>query len=391
MIPITKKNKFLLKPNKKTNKSRSIIKIFFLLLVFIILALYLFISRSLFHNLNILDLFKDTFCSFGPGDGFPISTNGFINTVNFGISGRTALVLSNTEFSYISPKSKIISKINHNFSNPLMISSGKRTLIFDCGGIDFKIVTKSRVIINDKTEQKITAAAISPCGVFGFITESDEYNCEMLIIDQNNKKKYKYYFSKLHVSDIAISTNGCSAIICGFCVENNEIKSIIQILNFKSKTPEFTHEVLNNPIISVNYFSNGNAVLVGEKSLIFINKNKNIKEFSYDSKQLCFASVNNEIGIAISVSPMNDERDQQILILSKNGKKILFIETNKKLKSLVFSDNYISVLSENKALIYNLNGNLNFQKKVPIATKKIAAFSGSKAFVLGEGEVDLLS
>jgi hypothetical protein len=310
--------------------------------------------------------------------------------VNFAVSSRTVLLLSDSEFISIAPSSKIIFKIRHNFSNPLMKKGNWKTLIFDLGGKNFKIVTKSKLIESGETEQKIIAASISERETYGFLTESDEYYSEMAVFGANKEKKYKYYFAKFHAIDIAIGKNGDSAAVCGIAAVDNEIRSVIYIFDFKSKTPKFTYEFKNNIITSIDCFSNGTFAAIGEKAAMFVNKKGEIKEFNYNSKQICLTSLDKSFGIAISLSSTFDERVQQIAVLNKKGKLISNIETDKKLKSIELMGDRICVLSENQISVYGAGGKLRRQTKVPVASKKAGTISDSKAVLLGDGEIDLI-
>jgi hypothetical protein len=355
-----------------------------------VLIVFLNTPKVLFYPDNVLMLFRDKILSFGFGSGFPISLNQDVNPLNFEIIDNTAMILGSSEFISVSPSSKIIFRTGHSFSCPLMKKSRCRALISDCGGNDFKIVSRSKVYKTGKTENNIISSSISEIENYCFLTDSDGYCCEMVVFGlHDDKKKYRYCFSQLHAVDIAINESGKNVAVCGFYASDNEIKSVVQIFDIESKEPKFTYESKDNILISLCYFSNNEIVAIGDRLAIFVDSHNKIKEFNYDSKQFCLASIDKDFGLILSLSATFDERNQQVFVLKKNGKLVSRINTEKRIKSLFFAKKRIMCLSENQVSVFDVSGNLRWKKRVPVTTKKSLLISNSKAFLLGNREISL--
>ncbi|MDR2074301.1 MAG: DUF5711 family protein [Oscillospiraceae bacterium] len=354
------------------------------------LLIFFFINHNLFYPNNISCFLKNKIAEFGCGPGFPVEFEGEnVEIGNFSSVDGDCIILSDTSYTVLNKTAKAMISENHNLSNPKMKISRLRNLIYDCGGNDFRIMSKSEQIFKGKLEQNITSAAISERDTYGFITDSNTYNSEMIIFDGNKKQKYKFYFARIYASDIAIKADGKQAAVCGLESSSGTASSMIYVFDYKSEIPKFTFNFPGNMIISIDYLSNGNIVAIGSKSSIFIDSHGEVNEFNYRNYATpCTICVDKYSGIALTFSKTYDERNQNIILLDKKGSLVSEIETGRRLRSISRRHQSVAVLSENKVLVYNTYGHLKFECNVPSSVERIELISNFNLNLLGKGNVE---
>jgi len=350
-----------------------------ILLTLVSLMFFILINRDVFFSKNIAE------------NSFESESKeiGEVNSKNFVNFGDDVAILSDSEFTIFSNNFKKKLNLKHNFSSPIIKNTSFNALIFDNFSDNYKITNKSKVLYSGNTSKKIINGAISEKGNYLFITESDEYCCEMLVLDSNHNKKYKYYFSKIYVTDVSITRNGDTASICGIKAENGKITSVVQIFDFKSEKPIFNCEFGDNLFISIYFFDNKNLIAVGKDFAVSI-KNFGIKinKFYYSGMVPCLVSFDKK-AVAISFSMTDNEMNQNIVILDKNCNIVSKFSTEKLLKSIFLKNKRITVMYENEIVTYKLDGKICYQKKIPFNSKSFKVIKNN-TFLLGNGEIQII-
>ena len=347
------------------------------------LSAFILLNKNILFSNNFIYCLEDFVNKKNQSSNSYIETDDIIqnNFINF---GKDLSCISKSKFMILSHNLKKKLEIKHNFNFPVVKNSKYKSLIFDSDGKNYIVTSKSKILYEGKLDQKIITAKISERDNIVFLTESDEYCCEIRVLTLNGNEKFRYCFAKFYLTDVSINDKGNKVAICGLISENNKIKSIIQIFDIDTGSSIFCKEFENNKFLSINFFNNKNLMAIGSNIAVSIkNLGKRTKTFDYFKKNLCFYSFDKNSGAALSFSPTNDGRNQYILILNKNCKQKSKIETEKKLKSLCFKNGTILALSDSQSLVYKFNGKICYQKKVPINCKKVTYCNGSKFYVLG--------
>jgi hypothetical protein len=166
---------------------RRIKKISFVLIIGILLIMWF--SLNHFHPDNIINRLEDMVNSFGKGSGFPYDISHHkIKNNNFIVHSGNVLFLSDSSFVALNGSAKQICVKNHNFSNPAFKCCGGRYIIYDMGGNSYRIDTLSKTLYKSSCENKIVCCDISETGMYGILSESNDFLNEMIIYDTAKKE-----------------------------------------------------------------------------------------------------------------------------------------------------------------------------------------------------------
>ena len=349
-----------------------------------------FLNKNIFYSDNLRNYLDDLLSRRNKSMNSVVETD-LILPNNFIEFDHDLSAISGSKYMVLSSNLKKIMDINHNFRFPVVKNSRFKSLLFDADGQEYFITTKSKVLQKGKTDKKIITGKISERDNLVFLTESDEYCCEILVLSLNGEEKFKYFFANAYLTDVSINDKGDKIAICGLKSENEIIKSVIQIFDFNSETPIFNQEFENNKFFSIDFFNDKDLMAIGDNISVSVKDlGAKVDHFDYYNKNLCLYSFDKKSGAALSFSPNNDGRNQYIIMLNKSCKQTAKIETERKLKSLYRKKGTIVALSESKAMIFKLGGKIKHQKKVPVNCRKLVYANSSKLYALGNNEISMI-
>ncbi len=336
---------------------------FFLLIILVSTLVFGYMNRRLFEPENFRYAVRDFKSSIKGEKVKSLSFRSF-SKENVAFFDNDLAILTDSSFTVLTQRFRKKFEIKHNFKSPVLKCSKYKSLIFDSEGYNYIVTNRFESINEGKVKNKIITGEISEKDNIIFITESDEYFCEMAVINVSGEYKFRYFFANTYVIDVSINDIGDKIAICGMKSENGVIKSIVQIFDIKSETPVFSKE-FEDKFMSINFFDDRDCMLIGNKSIICVkNVGEEILEIKHN-KQTCLFSFDKSFGLAVSISPSNDYRNQTIMIINKSCQKISEINTRKNLKSIYFKNKIVTTMSENQATAVKLNGKIISKSKVP--------------------------
>lgn len=368
-------------------------KYIFGILICNFLILTIWVNRVNFYPENFILWVQGRIASAKFGGKFPCDIKGNkISYENFKFFDNNMVVLSDGAYNIVGKNGSIIRAESHNFSNPSLKTSGIRSIIFDCGGKDYKIESTAQTIYSGESEKKIISCDISDVGSYIIAQESTSHLSEIIVYEKNNSEKYRYFFSEYYLTDVAIDTFGKNAVISTISCIDETVSSRVYLLNFKSLSPKAEYDLNDNMVTQIRYTSNGNIIAIGDKYTAFINiKSGNVKKVFYKNKILKFFDYSPENGICCCLSSsVNDSNDDEILMLNQDGKQIFKTKCKENFIGVSYNGLKTIGLSENKLLILNSFGNITGYLNINSNIKKAIINSNSKIYTMEYGKIDKL-
>lgn len=346
---------------KKEPKLVSDLKNIALMLLFCFLFLFFFANRAKFYPENIILYLEGKFKSVSFEYSFPAEIEGQTAIVDENIKtlGGDPVVLSGTSFNVFNGFGKLLRTEKHNLATPRFKTGGIRAILYDVGGKNFQVQSVAKTLFKSRSNENILSCDIAESGNYATLTESHGYLSEVKIYNHENTEKYKYCFSECHASDVSVHPTDNKCLVSGISFANGKINSLIYALDFKSEKPENVFSLDENTVMHVHYFQNGNILAIGDKYAAVINqKTKHIQKFDFSNLgYFKFYSFTKEYGAVFCFSEsFGKKNDDKLILLDNFGKTGNPIQTNASLKKIAHCKNRIAGLSNEKILIYSLDG-----------------------------------
>lgn len=266
---------------------------------------------------GILVSVKNAVTMLGSGS-YPITLSGS-KTVVAVSRGNYYYVLSNTHLTAFSNSGKELFDYEHGFENPVLKTGAGGALVYDQGGKELLLFDLKGFKNSIKTEKSILTANISNSGYFAVATDSDKYASAVTVYKNNGKSVYEWYSAEDTVNAVALSKNGKKLAVAVFNSKNGEFVSKVNVLNFKSATPEYTETFEKTLIYNLDSaFSSYFSVITENKIKVIRWGSYKSKEYKSDYSLSVFKPYSS--GYVAVFNRQSDRNDNKIAVFSKNGK-----------------------------------------------------------------------
>ncbi len=374
---------------KRNGIKQKKLKRIFLIIFLSSACVFLLVNMESFSPMNIESCIKEVTSKNLNSFNFPYKIVGRnLYCENFKDLDKGVALVSDTCFECFNSKGRRLNRVQHGFQLPILKSSQSRALVYDLGGKNFEINSRSSNIYKGVADNSIITANVCDNGTYGIVTEYKGFLSQMNIYAKNNREIFKYDFANHYITDIAFSKNGKLVAAVGATSNEGTLSSSLYVFNYKESKPKLKFDYDDNMFISVSYLSNGNIIAVGNKLVSVINVYKGTKsDYNYEGKSLTAFDINESDGIVFSLSISEDGSDSELYFINKKGKLEKNIKTRNNIKSISIKCGKIACLSYGEVYMYNFSLDLLGQFNVGMDARKIILDYGKSIYILGLNEV----
>lgn len=296
-------------------------------------------------------------------------------------------VLSNSHLTAFSNSGKTVFNFEHGFEKPVLKTSAGGALVYNQGSKEVLVFDINGLKHSFLAENNILAANISNLGSFAVATVSDKYASAVTVYNNNAKKIYEWYSAEDTVNAVALSKNGKKLAVSVFNSQNGEFVSKVNVLNFKSATPEYSEAFENTYVYNLHSdFSNGFAVITSNKIKFIKWRGFKFNEYKSDYTLSIFKSFKN--GYVAVFNRQSDKTDNKIAVLSSNGKIKYEVTYSGIISDITVSGSHIYCMSDTEILVVNKDGNLASKTNFGFGGVGISVLSSNQAAVITDNKIE---
>lgn len=284
---------------------------------FAAIVLVIFLIFEMILPAGVIQTLSNLTAVIGTGS-YPISIPGS-ETINTVPVNNYYFCLTDTHLNAFSNSGKQLFSEVHGFEKPVLKVSGGRALLYDQGGVQSLIFDLNGVKTTVDTEKDIIAGDISDSGYYSLVTYSDKYASVVNVYNKNNSIIYEWYSAEDIVNNICLSSNGKKMVISTFNSKDGIFTSKVNVINYKTATPEFSKEYNGTLIYGINRSNKTYFNVINSNGIEHIKwSNHKITNYSNNYPIAIYRKCN---GVNVGVFCRNsDKTDNQISIFLKNGK-----------------------------------------------------------------------
>ncbi|MEG0570790.1 MAG: DUF5711 family protein [Oscillospiraceae bacterium] len=334
---------------RRRRRKRFYKKIIAAVLILAMLTLVLFIVKVYLDG----DIFKPTDSS--QATSFPLTLKDEqlmdIYKVN-----KSLATLSKSGVKFYDQNGKEGYKFVHGYTNPIIDSNDKRTIVFDAGSNKIRVDTIKDKVGEIKTDGNILFAKMSNAENFAVVTSSERYASVVTVYDKKLKPIFEWSNANEQVISLCFSKNNKSFYAATLVSFDGILGINIYKLNISEEKEIFKTEVKNIVPLSMDYKDEDNITIVGKDSAVTVDMNGAVKNsYIYNQKLLGF---DNSLSSACVIA-LEDvlENKTKIVTLDNIGKEAKSLTIDDKIKDINVSQTRIAVLG--KHTLYNCDLSLN--------------------------------
>lgn len=285
---------------------------------------------------------------------YPISISG---THHLGLTttNQCYFDLSDTHISAYSNAGKQLFSHAHGFEKPILATSAGRVLLYNQGGTELYIFDLYGLKSTVSTKKNIICATISDSGNYAVATHSDKYATAVTVYNKRGKMIYEWYSAEDVVNNVVLSSNGKKIAVSTFSSNSGLFNAKVNILNYKSATPEYTKTYDKMLVLGLKNSNRSNLCVIKSNGVDHLRwSGKRIKEYNNDYTISQFR-VNSSYNVSVFCRE-NDKTDNQIVLFSKSGKVKHTVKYKGIIKDIQVKGSSIYCINDSQVFVINFNG-----------------------------------
>lgn len=221
---------------------------------------------------------------------YPIDISKKTNT-KIGSLGNGWTLFADTEFYVYDQSGDISFSVQATYSNPIITSAGKRTLIYDLGGYNFMVCSSKKQVFSKKLTNQILLGAIGADGSVAIVTSTDKYSSYLTVYDRNGSEIFHWADGNM-ITAISIDDSGKGCLVSSTYARGGEFNSCVTALDFSSTDIKFKTAPVKALTFALGHCGDG-FWLIADDALYRFSKDGDIdftEKFDFDLVSYSFSN-----------------------------------------------------------------------------------------------------
>lgn len=317
---------------------------------------------------------------------YPISLSGS-QTLNVVPMDNYYFRLSDTNISAYSNAGKELFTEAHGFEKPVLTVSKGRALVYNQGGNQAHIYDLKECKATVETENEIICGAISDSGNYALATYSEKYASAVSVYNTRNKVIFEWYSAEDTVNNVAVSGNGKKIAVSTFDSSSGVFNSKVNIINYKSATPEHTKTYEDCLVYGLKSSNTGRFCVIKSNGIDFIKwSNYKLAEYKNDYTVSMFRA-NSSVNVAVFCRE-SDKTDNQIIIFSKSGKVKKTVRYKGVINDIQVKGSNIYCINDTEVSVLDFEGVIKHTANYGFGGVGIAVTAANTVAVVSDSDIE---
>lgn len=286
---------------------------------------------------------------------FPISITNDDIDYQFGKMGNNFVMLSDTHMYIYSVNGELKDTRQHDYSNSILKTSNKRSLVYESGGKNFKVEGSRSTIYTKAVDSSIIFARINEKGYVAVITTAEMYSCELTIYNEHGEEIYNRGCVD-RIEDLCFTNNNDGCIVATVDALGGQIVSKVVYLNFTNQDETWTTEPIETLCLDIEITEDNNIFLFGDTKCAYYDMQGNqLGGYSYKNDLI---SGYSDVGKCAIIFENEERRKTTMLLIGNYDATPIEIVVDNDIKKIYIEDNLIYILRNTALETYNFEGTL---------------------------------
>ncbi|MCR4594441.1 MAG: DUF5711 family protein [Clostridiales bacterium] len=343
--------------------NKRMLKIAAIIIVALVLIVLAFAKVGNITLSSITDSISAAFSGLGSGDGYPMEVSGG-DITDIDITSSDLVMVYDDAVRIFDSTAKNISEISHAYKRPVADCQSGKILLFDIGGKNFRVQSKTRVLYEKTMAYMILTGAMGKDGSVAIASRTNGAESMLTVFDYKNREVFKWECSKEQIVACDISDNGKLYACAVLGVDNGSVYSKLYLFKKNEDKAYASFDYPDSSIAKVEFLSDDTLMVFGNDMCQIIEGEK-VKEkidVSVNTPSMLYVSEKNTAVLVLSKYSSTTEKIVEVY--DKSGDKLFDAEVSGIIKSVSTDGKYIAVLTDKQVFIYDKEGEICGSHKV---------------------------
>ena len=299
---------------------------FGLLQVFLYLALLAFVAVSFLTNTelityqNLYYFVKDLNATTETVDVLHSDAVSYPTDVSqsFTLYRQGLAVAGNTSITVFTAGGRQTVSKNVQYQNPVAVGSGKYLLVYELDGTQYSLYNSYSQIHTGKTDMPIRCAAMSDCGMYAIVTDSEQYASAVRLYNSDFELLNQYRYNS-YVTDVCIDEKGSYISMLLSKAENGAFSTVLNVYEPQKDTLYAQCSVGNGLGLRCAFTGSGKVGILCTNGVYYVSvRGKLIAEHGFDGLNPVAFDLS-ENGLAVVLRKSGSASEHWVILFDPNG------------------------------------------------------------------------
>lgn len=293
------------------------------------------------------------------------------------------VMVTDTAVDYLDSEGNHLSSNPHTFSQPCVDIKNTTLILYDKGGLSFRIEKGTAVYDTFTVSKPIVTASIGNNRNYAYVLNDDGgYQSHLYVYNLQGNKLFEWGSSADYCIETALSDNGRSIAVALLGVKNGEYVSKINFFNFRDDKALYSIELPDCTVFGLEFINSKTVAALTDNGIFVINKNGEYeKTAEYSPVEILHSSSSFRGLKSVATALHGNLKATQVSVYNKKFEELYKLDFNSEVYSVRTSDKYTAVIQNGLISVYNNKGEMTGSV---ISDERVedAAFSGNSLYAL---------
>lgn len=345
------------KPKLNTKGQARLLAVLKAVCVISVLLILVVIGANRLGNItfsSVGDYFDALISGTKRGDGYPyyFESTGVRNVVSVG--SDLFVIGDDTTFS-LDSTARRFGEQQHTFSSPLASSIGGRILLLDVGENSYRVLSKTKILVEGQSEQKLLTGALGKDGTLAIASRGESAQSKLTVFNKRHKEIFVWNCAAENIIATAVSADGKRAAVSVIGAKDGALYSKVYIFDFSYNEPiaSFSYDSV---VSGLSFLSGNYLLLTGKNVFTVIQDTAPIVEEDLSLNTLSSVYTDESGCTVVSLSKYGSSASKIIRLYDRKGVLQFETEIDESVKGVSCDSTYVSVLTDSYLYAFNRKG-----------------------------------
>ncbi|MEG2205921.1 MAG: DUF5711 family protein [Oscillospiraceae bacterium] len=269
------------------------------------------------------------------------------------------VALGENDLTMYSKSGKELRRKQHGYARPAISAGNTRVCIYNRGGTELCVESRSRTLFKKIYEQPIQMAYMNEGGSFAVITRSARYEAELTVYNSLFEPIYFWYSAQDFPSAVTMSRQSGQLAVSCLSSLNGAMGTKLYMLNTGEDEPIAEIDVPERLLLQMAYLPNGNLVAIYDRfTAVYSSKDgKELAKYDYGARTVQTAEIQGKYTALVFTSAL-DDTTSSLAILDEGLNEIGVSTLGYVVDSVCVGRTNVFVTGGNVVYTYGLDGKI---------------------------------
>lgn len=320
-------------------------------------------------------------------DNFPYSLDSSQAVTLVNVNNRIGVLTPNSYTVLDGKDASADYFFEHGYSNPVLVSSGIYSLIYDQGAKKYRLDTLSQAVYEEDMTNTILCADVSKNGTVAIATTSKEKLCDVTVITKALKEEYSFSISSGYIVDIALNDSSKELAIAVVNSENAELVTTVYTYSVGGSGGGAEIRLPSGVLADIKYASN-HIWTVGDSYLGIIKGDEYTECYAAGTISTKCYDYNQSGDVVLAYGNYSNSSDCTVSYVKSSGKIKNEFSVSANVKDISATSALVTILTSNDIVSYNIKNGEEKQRVSTTESVKSLCRIGSSVFVHRQSVID---